>query len=360
MPRERTQQLKEERAAQEAAEAEAAESTDASSSESTGTTSTGSRESSNYSSNTKFTDSKFNGDGYGGKAYYDGRIYHNGSFGRDFVISNELFTNDEYDYKSVPAMGEIVKKYATDSFTTEGEGNSITSALETLESINNGVKAAGYFYDVYDGAEQVMMGENGIVANMEMFKQAKMNMDENYIEEATGLYNDDLEKAKNLQYKKYLEDTCKAYNESNDRKVVGLKLAYEQAQYTETYDPNTGVTTTTKDGYYPTGYTEYNEYGYFDENSGWVAETPIRPNVPNYADVDSEWPIGDGSAAQNVVQEKVYDQIDYQFLIEDWNGIIDTIFNNVDSLEKRLKVRSVSFEPLEERPANSYYGGSGS
>ena len=365
MPRERTQQLKEEQAVENGTDtAEEQELTGAektrqhreaglsSSNSTTETTETDSSKSSNYHANTK-SGSNYHGDGYGFRSSYDGQTYHNGSFGRDMIISDALITDSDYDYINVASMGEIVNDYNKDYFTTEGK--TISEALNQLDLIHKGLVESGYFYGKHPEGEAPLAGDGGIIDLMQQFQTAKTQMDPSLIEEATGLYNDDLEKAKNLKYKEYLESKCDEYN--NNPKVLGLYLDYSQKNYSEQIDSE-GNSTWVEDGYNYVG-QEFNDYGYFDSKC-WNSNTPRYENIPDTATIGSEYVVNDGNGMVRV-SDTLKDYIEYNFLFKEYNGIIDTLFNDVASLEEKLEPRKneglIDYKKLDPRPDYSYYNG---
>ena len=339
MPRERTQQLNEQREAEaQAAEAEAAEA-EVAEEEGAATDSSNSNiggESSNYEPEGWFT-TQYQGDGWlSDSSKYDGQTYHNGSFGRDMVISTALISDPDYAYLNVADMGKIVDEYNKDYFTTSGK--SITRAIEQLNDVHKGLQDAGYFYQKYPEEEAPLTGTNGIIDLMTKFLEAKKAMDPTLIEGATGAYNDDLEKAKNLIYKEYLKSVCQAYNENP--KITGLMMNYSQKM---------------EDGNYQWMGQEFNDYGYFDD-SGWNEKTPRYTNIPDNAALNSTWDVNGGNG-QVEITDIYKDSICYDFFDNGYQSILDTIFHDVDDLEKELNKRReyVTYDKLEERPAYSYY-----
>lgn len=240
------------------------------------------------------------------------------------------------EYLIVPDVEDIVTDYKADDFYHGS--SSITDILATVKAIDEGVKNSGYFYDVYSEKIDQM---KSIQSDIETFQTKKTSFDEGIAGSAASSYNDDIEKARKMQYRIELQENCETYNGSptsrehtdyQTRPRLHCDVNYRKIIDTTDYnDFNTATVT----------------FGHFDD-TGWVAD---NINTDIITSGEYEYYI-QGST-------DTYDSIEYSFG-SNWTTSSD---GAADGVRKKLDARGYPVIDRSDkliRPTNTKYSGSGS
>ena len=241
----------------------------------------------------------------------------------------------DLEYLNIPEIEAVVTEYKADEFHHGSE--SMTNIIQDVKKIDEGVNNSGYFYDVYP---EELTAMQTIISDLEAFQKTKTSFDESIAATGASSYNDDIEKARKMQYRIELQENCESYN--------GEGTSREHIDYQTRPRLHCDVRYRLK---YAT--TDYNEFdyatvtcGHFDD-SGWVADN-INTDIINSGNY--EYYI-QGST-------DTYDKINYSFG-SNWTTSSDAA---ADSVRKKLDARGYPVIDRTDklvRPESSKYSGSG-
>ena len=242
----------------------------------------------------------------------------------------------DLEYLIVPDVEDIVTDYKADNFYHGS--SSITDILATVKAIDEGVTNSGYFYDVYPEKIDLM---KSIQSDIEAFQTKKTSFDEGIAGSAASSYNDDIEKARKMQYRIELQENCETYN--------GEGTSIEHSDYSTRPRIQCDIKYWKKNlepGETVEYYTATVKYGHFDD-SGWVVDGDNR-DIMDCGDYN-----------YNVIgSTDTYDSIKYSFG-SNWANSFD---GAADGVRKKLDARGYPVIDRSDkliRPANTKYSGSG-
>lgn len=243
----------------------------------------------------------------------------------------------DLEYLNIPEIEAVVTEYKADEFH-HGSG-SMTDIIKDVKGIDEGVNNSGYFYDVYP---EELTAMQTIISDLEAFQKTKTSFDEGIAATGASSYNDDIEKARKMQYRIELQENCETYNGE------GTSIEYN-------YDWKTRPRIQCDIKYWKKHleqgesleyYTATVKYGHFND-SGWVV------------DGDNKDIIECGEYNYNVIgSTDTYDKINYSFG-SNWTTSSD---GAADSVKKQLVARGYPVIDRTDklvRPESSKYSGSG-